>query len=238
MLMTETLSESPPAESPRAAWTRRLSWSRVRRQKLIDRAIRAIPWVLGALFGAVALHLLTILALPTLWPGAPYRALAAALPLGKTAILPRPDPDSLGAAFPDPFAAMALCRFDLSQGSARIRAEADGAHPFSISVRLTDGTTIFSGNDRDTPSGRFNIRIVTQKQADAEDVSQNSGGEAAPNSAPALGQSGARDDELRLTSPNLRGFVVFRALASREEDYDAARSALTTARCSAETPSP
>ncbi len=227
--MTETLSDSP-----RVAGTRRLSWSRVGREKQIDRAVRAIPWVLGALFGAVALHLLTILALPTLWPGAPYRALAAGLPLGKTAILPRPDPDSLGAAFPDPFAATALCRFDLSQGSARIRAQVDGAHPFSISVRLTDGTIIYSGNDRDAPSGRFNIRIVTQKQADAEDVSQTSGGDAAP----APDQSGAAEGELRLTSPNLRGFVVFRALASREEDYDAAGSALATAQCAMEKPSP
>ncbi len=225
------------SDSPRAAGTQRLSWSRVRREKAIDRAIGAIPWLLGALFGAVALHLLTILALPTLWPGAPYRTLAAALPLGETAILPRPDPDSRGMAFPDPFAAVALCRFDLSEGSTRIRAQADGAHPYSISVRLTDGTIIYSGNDRDTPSGRFNIRIVTQKQADAEDVSQNSEGGAEPNAAPALGQGGAADDELRLTSPNLRGFVVFRVLASREEDYDAARSALTAARCAVEKPS-
>ena len=227
--MTEALSGAP-----RVASTRRLSWSRARRDRQVDRTVRAIPWVLGALFGAVAVHLLTILALPTLWPSAPYRALAAPLPLGRIAILPRPGPDSGGAAFPDPFAAIALCRFDLSQGSARIRAQADGAHPFSISMRLTDGTIFYSGNDRDAPSGRFNIRIVTQKQADAEDVSQNSGDEAAP----APGQSGATDDELRLASPTLRGFVVFRVLASREEDYDAARSALATARCATEKPSP
>ncbi len=231
--MSETLSRSP-----RAARTQGLSWSRGRREKWVNRAICAIPWVLGALFGAVAFHLLTILALPTLWRGAPYRALAAALPLGETAILPRPGPDSRGAAFPDPFAALALCRFDLSEGSTRIRAQADSAHPFSISVRLPDGTIIYSGNDRDTPSGRFNIRIVTQKQADAEDASQNSDGGAEPDAAPALGNEGATDDELRLTSPNLRGFVVFRVLALRGEDYDAARSALTTARCAMEKQSP
>jgi uncharacterized membrane protein len=233
MLMSETLSHPPPAVR-----TQGLFRSRVLREKWIDRAICAIPWVLGTLFGAIAVHLLTILALPTLWPGAPYRALASALPIGEIAVLPRPEPDSRGAAFPDPFAAIALCRFDLSRGSARIRAQADGAHPFSISVRLIDGTIIYSGNDRDTSSGRFNIRIVTQKQADAEDVSQSSDGGATPDGTPSLSPDSAASDELRLTSPNLRGFVVFRALALRGDDYDAARSTLTTARCAVEKPSP
>ena len=190
------------------------------------------------MFGATALHLLTILALPTLWPDAPYRTLAAGLPLGQTAILPRPEPGSRGAAFSDPFAALALCRFDLSAGATRIRAQADSAHPFSISVRLTDGTILYSGNDRDTPSGRFNIRIVTQKQADAEDASQGAGNDAGQDARRSASPDMAASDELRLTSPNLRGFVVFRALASREGDYDAARSALKTARCAVEKPSP
>ena len=137
-------------------------------------------------------------------------------PGGGTAARPNRDPASSrtgqpGAAFSDPFAALALCRFDLSGGATRIRAQADSAHPFSISVRLTDGTIIYSGNDRDTPSGRFNLRIVTQKQADAEDASQGAGDDAGQDAAPSASPDMAASDELRLTSPNLRGFVVFRA---------------------------
>lgn len=235
------MSEMASGPAP-AATHRRLSRRRARLHAWTDRAIRAAPWVLGALFGAAAIHLLTILALPTLWPGAPYRVLAAGLPLGETAILPRPGSDSRAVAFSDPFAAVALCRFDLSAGVTRIRAQADGAHSMSISVRLADGTIIYSGNDRDTPSGRFNIRLVTQKQADAEDAARSpdngSGDETGQNAEQASSPQGAATDELRLASPSLRGFVAFRVLALREEDYDAASAALASARCAVEKPSP
>ena len=235
--MSETTSGPAPA-----ATTSRPSRPRARLHAWTDRAIRAAPWILGALFGAAAIHLLTILALPTLWPGAPYRALAAGLPLGETAILPRPGSDSRAVAFADPFTAIALCRFDLSAGATRIRAQADGVHPFSISVRLADGTIIYSGGDRDTPSGRFNIRLVTQKQADAEDASQSpdhgSGDETGQDAEQAPSPEGAESDELRLAAPSLRGFVAFRVLALREEDYDAASAALASARCAVEKPSP
>jgi len=234
---------SEMASSPaHAATDPRLSRRRARLYAWTERAIRAAPWVLGALFGAVAIHLLTILALPTLWPGAPYRVLAAGLPLGETAILPRPGPDAPGAAFSDPFAPVALCRFDLSAGATRIRAQADGVHPLSLSVRLADGTIIYSGNDRDTPTGHFNIRLVTQKQADAEDAAQGadnaSGDEAGQDAGQAASPEGAASDELRLASPSLRGFVAFRVVALRAEDYDAASAALASARCAVEKPSP
>jgi uncharacterized membrane protein len=237
MLVSESVSHNA-----RDVLARRLFRSRGSLRKWIDRAICTVPWILGALFGAVAIHLLAILALPTLWPGAPYRVLAARLPLGQVAILPRPEPNSGEPSFSDPYAAVALCRFDLSAGAMRIRAQADGVHPFSVSLRLTDGTIIYSGNDRDTPSGRFNLRIVTQKQADAEDASQTSQNQSGSDAGTEAGQtpdeSASATDALRLVSPNLRGFVVFRVLASREDDYGAAGSALTTAKCAVEKAAP
>ena len=66
------------------------------------------------------------------------------------------------------------------------------------------------------PHGRFNVLVVTQAQADAQDAAQDDADQAG---------AGAADDELRLVSPSARGFVVFRALASREGDYDAAAAA-------------
>ncbi|WP_298424842.1 hypothetical protein [Rhodoblastus sp.] len=209
---------------PRFARALRLSWT--------DRALGPIPWILGALFGAVAIHLLTILALPTLWPTAAYRRLALHLPLGETVLLPRPDAASREPTFADPFAALAVCRFDLSQGPLRLRAKADGDHPFSVSVRLTDGTIIFSGNDRQTPQGAFDVLIVTQAQADALDAAQDSGSDTPDQNA----ASDASVDPLRLVSPGLRGFAVFRVLALREGDYDAAAMARSSVQCSVEKP--
>ncbi|MCI4680539.1 hypothetical protein K9U39_04010 [Rhodoblastus acidophilus] len=228
--------------------SRPASFSKASRLAWIDRAIGVAPWALGALFGAVAIHLLTILALPTLWPGAPYRVLASRLALGQKATLPRPAVGGQGTAFSDPFAALAVCRFDLSRGPLRLRAQADGDRPFSVSVRLTDGTIIYSGNDRQTPGGTFNILIVSQAQADALDPSQDTNQDADQGSGQASGQGSGQGsgqdaaptpgpgDELRLVSPSPRGFAVFRVLSLREGDYDAAAAALASAQCSMEKP--
>ena len=113
----------------------------------LDRAVSLVPWALAVLFGAVALHLLVVLALPALAPGSAYRRLAADLPLGEVRLLPRATPEHPDPAFSDPFAFVAVCRFDLSQGPLRLRATADGDHPLSVSVRLADGAVIYSGSD-------------------------------------------------------------------------------------------
>lgn len=193
-----------------------------------DRAVGAIPWVLGILFGAVAIHLLAVLAMPALAPGASFRKLALPLPPGQKEFVPRATATGNGSSFADPFAALAMCRFDLVRGPLRLRASGDGVHPVSVSVRLADGTIIYSANDRQTPHGRFNVLVVTQAQADAQD--------AAPDNSEANG--GGADDELRLVAPGARGFVLFRALGLREGDYEAAAAARDAFDCSVEKPGP
>jgi uncharacterized membrane protein len=195
-----------------------------------DRAIGLIPWVVAALFGAVAIHLLAVLSLPALAPSASFRKLALPLAPGEKALLPRAAAVSGGSAFADPFAALALCRFDLAQGPLRVRAAADGDHPASVSVRLADGTIIYSANDKQTPNGKFNVLVVTQAQADALDSAQDNTDQT--------GASGGGDDELRLVSPSARGFVLFRTLGLREGDYEAAAAARGGFACSVEKQAP
>ncbi len=203
--------------------TPRLDW--------LDRAIGLTPWLLAALFGGVAIHLVAILALPAVAPGSAWRRLALHAPVGQLAIVPRAAPDGAGPTFPDPFAALAVCRFDLSKGPLRLRAHSDGDRPFSVSVRLPDGVIIYSANDRQTPKGIFNILIVTQAQADAqdsarEDADQGDGAGASP-----------ADDELRLISPERTGFALFRSLSLREGGYEAATDR-TKIECAIEKPTP
>jgi uncharacterized membrane protein len=195
-----------------------------------DRAIAVTPWLLGVFFGAVAVHLIAILTLPTLAPGSAYRKFALPLALGQKQLLERPTPGGAGPSFADPFAALAVCRFDLTQGPLRARASADGDHPLSVSARLADGTIIYSSGDRETPNGRFNILIVTQAQADAQDAARE---KAEQNNAPDE-SAGATEDELRLISPGKTGFVVFRALSLREGDYQAAAAQRASVECSME----
>jgi uncharacterized membrane protein len=126
---------------------------------------------------------------------------------------------------------LAVCRFDLAQGPLRLKATAPGEIPVSVSVRLADGTIVYSANDRQTPHGKFSIRVMTQAQSDAlEDADQEG--------ADKQGADAATDDELRLVSPGLRGFAVFRALSPREGDYEAAAAAREGFECSIERAAP
>jgi uncharacterized membrane protein len=199
------------------------------RRKFSGRVFAFIPWLLGLLFGAVAVHLILILTLPALAPGSAYRQFARPLPLGEKRVLARAEPSISRPSFSDPFAAVALCRFDLKQGPLRLRASADGDRPLSVSVRLADGTVIYSASDRQTPGGRFNIVIVTQAQADAQDAARERA-EGDSGEAPKLAE-----DELRLISPGKTGFVVVRTLALRESDYEKAAARLDAVACSLET---
>jgi uncharacterized membrane protein len=195
----------------------------------IDRAIALIPWGLAALFGAVTVHLVTLLALPALAPASAYRRLAANLPLGEVRLLPRVTPETPGPAFSDPFALLAVCRFDLTQGALRLRATADGDHPLSVSVRLADGRIVYSASDAQTPHGRFNILIVTQAQADAIDEAQDKQDEE-------VTRASADADELRLVVARRRGFAMFRLLALREGDAERVAAQRAGFECKAEKP--
>ena len=95
----------------------------------------------------------------------------------------------------------------------RLRAESDGEHPLSVSLRLADGSTFYSGSDRQAPEGRFNILIVTQPQADAIDEAHDNADVGDGAAKP------AELDELRLISPRLKGFAIFRQMALRDGDY-------------------
>lgn len=185
-----------------------------------DRAIALIPWVIAALFGAVAIHLVAILAMPMVTTNSVFHQLVRSEPVGKLVLLPRATPKTEEPAFSDPFAALALCRFDLAKGPLRLRAQADGDHPLSVSVRLDDGVIIYSANDKQTPQGRFDLLIVTQAQADAQDLSD----------------ADAPEDELRLISPGLNGFVLIRAMGLGEDDYATTAAERAKIQCSLEKP--
>ena len=195
------------------------------RRSRLDRAIDYLPWALAALLGGVALHLLVLLSLPTLTPRSAYAMIAADLPLGAKRQSPRAAPGQDGEPnFADPFATLAYCRFNLAEGPLRLRAAADGEHPLSVSVRLADGTIIYSANDRQTPKGAFNIVVLTQKQAEAQD-------EARDNADPEDEAASAATDELRLIAPRKTGFAVFRVMSLREGDYEAAAARRAAIEC-------
>jgi uncharacterized membrane protein len=198
------------------------------REERIDRLVALVPWGLGLVFGVIAVHLVTLLATPTMAPNSAYRRLAESLPLGEVRMFPRATPDNPGPPFSDPFAFLAACRFDLNEGPLRLRAQADGDHPLSVSVRLANGAIIYSGADTQTPHGRFNILIVTRAQADAIDESREDLDEAERASAEAA--------ELRLVAPSPKGFALFRLLALRQGEAEAMGAQRAGFECKEEKP--
>jgi uncharacterized membrane protein len=198
------------------------------REERLDRAIVVIPWILAFVFGSVAIHLSTLLALPTMTPNSAYFRLAANLPLGEVRLLPRATPESPGLPFSDPFAFLAVCRFDLAEGPLRLRATADGDHPLSVSVRMANGAVVYSGSDNQT-HGRFNILIVTRAQADAVDEARDQMDDAA--------RAALEADELRLVAPQAKGFAMFRLLALRQGETENVGAQRDGFECKVERPS-
>jgi uncharacterized membrane protein len=195
----------------------------------LDRVLGLLPWPLGAAFAAIALHLLAILALPSLAPNSVYRRFALPTPPGQWRHFAPAAPGAPAPAYADPLAALALCRFDLRLGPLRLRAAGDGEHPLSVSVRLADGTIVYSANDRQTPDGRFNLLIMTERQSEARDKALELQEGA---------QDGAASDETRLIAPGKTGFVLLRALSLRESDVAAPAALLATAECKVEKAAP
>jgi uncharacterized membrane protein len=202
--------------------------TRAEKAEKLDRFVVVIPWILAFIFGSVAIHLSTLLALPTMTPNSAYFRLAANVPLGEVRLLPRATPENSGLPYSDPFAFLATCRFDLAEGPLRLRATADGDHPLSVSVRLANGAIIYSGADNQT-HGRFNILIATRAQADAVDEARDALDDAE--------RAALEADELRLVAPQPEGFVMFRLLALRQGEADSVGAQRDSFTCKVEKPS-
>ena len=105
-------------------------------------------------------------------------------------------PQGVSALRTDPSMAVAICRFDLTQGPVLVEAEGDV--PFwSASVFDSTGRNVFSINDRTAVDDALSAVLLTPAQ------------DARLREAPVTGVEGA----LRVTSTVEQGFVVLRANA-------------------------
>jgi uncharacterized membrane protein len=175
--------------------------------------------VLGTAFVAGIVHIVSVLSMPLAAPEDAYTRVAALAPLGTAQLLPKPTPGHTVFPFSDPAMAVAVCRFDLGTAPMRIRIKTAIDGFLSMSFHDRRGTVFYAITDKAAIHGTLEAVLFTPSQLE-------------------VAESNDAEDEqprdLRVTAPDLTGFVMFRALAVRPSAYAEVEEQLKSAACQAD----
>jgi uncharacterized membrane protein len=181
--------------------------------------IRLPLWILGALLLGGIVHLSTVLAMPEAATQDAYARLAKLSPVNALVQLPAPNARDTIMPFMDPAFAVAVCRYDLSDGALKLRAPLSQAYT-SITFYTRNSVAYYAINDR--AAGRHAIELALMTPDQHAQVPEEQDVTAA--------------DRLIIESPTRRGLIVVRALAPEPGMMASARRALADAQCQIEPP--
>lgn len=176
--------------------------------------IRLLLWILGGTLLGGIVHLATVLILPTLATQDAYSRLAPIAPVNAVAPLPAPTAEAAAIPFLDPAFAMAVCRYDLTDGPIKLTVPVSPAYT-SVSFYTRSEVAYYAINDR--AAGRRVIELDLMTSEQRGDLPGDEEVTAA--------------DRLIVESPTVTGLILIKALAPEAGMLPAARSALTAARC-------
>ena len=176
--------------------------------------IRLLLWILGGTLLGGIVHLATVLILPTLATQDAYSRLAPIAPVNAVAPLPAPTAEAAAIPFLDPAFAMAVCRYDLSDGPIKLTVPVSTAYT-SVSFYTRSEVAYYAINDR--AAGRRVIELDLMTSEQRGDLPGDEEVTAA--------------DRLIVESPTLTGLILIKALAPEAGQLPAARRALASARC-------
>jgi len=181
-----------------------------------------IRWLLLALGGAVLggiVHLATIIILPRTATQDAYSRLARNAPVDRVTPVPAPTPQAAPMPFMDPAFAVAVCRYDLSQGPLKLSVPVSLAYT-SVSFYTRYDVAYYAINDRAAGRRVIELELMTTDQhnqmPEDEDITAA--------------------DRLIVESPTLTGLIAIRALASEPGLMPMARSTLAAAKCTRQEP--
>jgi uncharacterized membrane protein len=177
--------------------------------------------ILGVIFVAVGVHLVSILAMPEVAPHDAYARLSAIGKPGQMTLLPPALPGHEITPFEDPALAQAVCLYDLTNGPLHVHADIQDPGLLTLSFRTQSGRVFYSMTDQAALHGSIDVRIMTEPQLEA--VEETDEDEDEPL------------QELRLVAPGLKGFVLVNALAAFPSERAEAEARATSISCSAET---
>ena len=176
--------------------------------------IRLLLWVLGGTLLGGIVHLATVLVLPNLASQDAYSRLAPSAPVNAVAPLPPPSAQSSPIPFLDPAFAMAVCRYDLTDGPIKLSVPVSPAYT-SVSFYTRSEVAYYAINDR--AAGRRVIELDLMTGEQRGDLPGDEEVTAA--------------DRLIVESPTLTGLIMIKALAPESGLLPVARSTLAAARC-------
>lgn len=166
----------------------------MRLPSLIRSALGAVPWVVAGLLLGIAVHILSVFALPRLAPEDARARLADVTTVNRVTTLSGRSEVVLPLA--DPAFETAVCRYDLTAGALHVRAPVT-PHYTAIALYTSTGIAFGAINDRAATRRTLDLFVVTQAQR--RELSTDEEDTAA--------------DNLILVSPTTEGFVLIRALA-------------------------
>ncbi len=171
-------------------------------------------WVFGTLCLAGIIHLTSMLMLPHF----SVSHLTAPV-ISATSAAGEPQATTLGSMSRDPNLVSAICRFDLAQGPLRIVARVPGDEFMSVSFHEIGGPVYFSVTDQAAIKGQISLVLGTQSEID--DIEAND-------------DPDKPTPDLRVTSPTLTGYALFRILISQPGQRAEAQTLLSHAVCRAD----
>jgi uncharacterized membrane protein len=166
--------------------------------------------IAGALLGGIV-HLVSVLALPRI----------ATTSLNAVTPLPLADPNTAPMPFMDPAFAIAICRYDLSQGSIKLSVPVSQAYT-SVSFYTRNDVAYYAINDRS--AGRKVIELDLMTEAQHAELPEDEDVTAA--------------DRLIIDSPTATGLIVLKALAPEPGLMPQAQASLAAASCKVQTDAP
>jgi len=175
---------------------------------------RWLLWLLGGLLLGGIVHLSTILLLPRTATKDAYSRLEPLTPVNSVVSLPAPTPAHETIPFMDPAFAVAVCRYDLSNGPLKLRAPISHAYT-SVSFYTRSDIAYYAINDR--AAGRRVIELDLMTVPQHEQMPEDEEVTAA--------------DRLIVESPTRSGLIVLRALSPEPGQMADARTTLAAATC-------
>ena len=173
--------------------------------------------IAGVLLGGVV-HLVSVLALPRIATQDAYSRLTPITKLNAVTALPLAEPSNTLMPFMDPAFAVAICRYDLSDGAIKLTVPVSQAYT-SVSFYTRNEVAYYAINDRS--AGRKVIELDLMTEAQHAELPEDEEITAA--------------DRLIIDSPTTTGLIVLKALAPEPGLMPQAQTALAASSCKVET---
>jgi uncharacterized membrane protein len=173
--------------------------------------------IAGVLLGGVV-HLVSVLALPSIASQDAYSRLTPLTKLNAVTALPPADPGNTLMPYMDPAFATAVCRYDLSGGPIKLTVPVSQAYT-SVSFYTRSDVAYYAINDRS--AGRKVIELNLMTEAQHADLPEDEDITAA--------------DRLIIDSPTSTGLIVLKALAAEPGMMPLVQASLAAASCKVQT---